>query len=80
LKLKCYEQTTVHRPEVFTRENIQVEVLWVVTSCSVAVGYRRFWVLQAWGLCKGLITSHRKKIVRYEMLHRSAGNRPFWTR
>jgi len=28
--------------EVFTAVKIQVEVFWVVTSCSVVVGYQRF--------------------------------------
>jgi len=28
--------------EVFTAVKIQVEVFWVVTPCSVVVGYRRF--------------------------------------
>jgi hypothetical protein len=27
---------------VFTAEKIQVEVFWVMTPCSVVVGYRRF--------------------------------------
>jgi hypothetical protein len=30
------------RLEVFTAVRIQVEVLWVVTPCSVVVGYQRF--------------------------------------
>jgi len=28
--------------EVFTAVKIQVEVVWIVTPCSVAVGYRCF--------------------------------------
>jgi len=31
-----------HTDEVFTAIKIQVEVYWVVTPCSVAVGYHRF--------------------------------------
>jgi hypothetical protein len=30
------------RYEVFTAVKIQVDVFWVVTPCSVVVGYRRF--------------------------------------
>jgi hypothetical protein len=36
-----YELTSL-RFEVFTAVKIQAEVFWVVTPCSVAVGYQRF--------------------------------------
>jgi hypothetical protein len=40
--VKIYGET--ERYEVFTTVNMPVEFLWVVTPCSVSVGYRRFWI------------------------------------
>jgi hypothetical protein len=49
------------RFEVFTVEKIQVEVFWVVTPCSVVVGYQRFRVpcclhLNPENLSRGLLS------------------------
>jgi hypothetical protein len=40
-RARTHTHTHTHRFKVFTAVKFEVEVLWVVTPCSVAVGYQR---------------------------------------
>jgi hypothetical protein len=60
--MRTKNSNLIQRFEVFTAVEIQVEVFWVVTPCSVVVGYQSFRVKMeaAWN-CETLLSYYNKR-------------------